>query len=100
MTGSGPDLRSALHIGETRDSGFDASHRPGMTLLFQTHVGSGVPSGGLGVFAEIAGSEIVRAQVGQFAFEALNIQPERPAVVEHQYRAAARRFPRVKLDPQ
>jgi hypothetical protein len=28
-----------LHIGESRDSGFDASHRPGMTAsYFQTHV--------------------------------------------------------------
>jgi hypothetical protein len=45
MTGSGPDLRCAMRIGESRDSGFDAElvigprvartrwHRPGMTAL-------------------------------------------------------------------
>src|SRR5258708_26614733 len=27
----GPDLRCAMHIEESFDSGFDASHRPGMT---------------------------------------------------------------------
>ena len=38
----------------------------------------------------IAGAEIVVAEVGQLAFQAFDVQPQRPAMVEQQQRAAAR----------
>src|SRR5216684_3621143 len=74
-----------------------AGARPGMTLLYQARAVSGIPSGRLGAFAEIAGPEIIGAQIGQFAFEAFDVQPQRPALAEHQYRAAAGRFARMKF---
>src|SRR5216683_5670456 len=60
---------------------------------------SGVPAGGFGAFAEIAGPEIVGAEVGQLALQALDVQPQRPALAEHQHRAAAGRLAGMKLDP-
>ncbi len=60
---------------------------------------SGIPSGGLGALAEIAGPEIVGAEVGQLAFQALDVQPQRPALAEQQHRAAAGRLAGMKLDP-
>src|SRR6202165_3086871 len=60
----------------------------------------GILSWRLGAFAEIAGPEIVRAEIGQFAFQAFDVQPQRPAMAEHQHRAAAGDFTRMKLDPE
>src|SRR3982074_898434 len=71
--------------------------RPGMTLLYQARTASGIQPGGLG--AEIRGPEIIRAQVGQLAFQAFDVQPERPALAEKQDRAATRRRAGMKLDP-
>src|ERR1700761_3169042 len=63
---------------ESRDSGFAAPRRPGTTGQ------SGIQPGRFGALAaEVGGSQIVRAQVGQFAFQALDVEPERPAMAEH-----------------
>src|ERR1700677_4332566 len=62
--------------------------------------GSGVQSGGFGAFAEVGSPKIVRAKVGQLAFETFDVQPERAPLAEHQYRAAAGRIAGVKLDPE
>src|SRR5471032_3256609 len=42
-----------LHIGESRDSGFDASHRPGMTNYFSL-IGAAIFSAGAGGSAGVA----------------------------------------------
>jgi len=40
-------------------------------------------------FAEVGDPEIVRAKVGQLAFETFDVQPQRATLAEHQHRAAA-----------
>ena len=52
---------------------------------------SSVQSRRLGALVQIAGAEIVRADVGQLAFEAFDVEPQRAAMAEHQHRAAAGR---------
>ena len=47
-----------------------------------------------------AGGRPDRAEVDQFAFQALDVEPERPATAEHQDRAAAGGFTGMKLDPE
>jgi len=49
--------------------------------------------------AQIAGTEIIRAKIGQLAFQAFDVEPQGLAATEHQYRAAAGRLGRMKLDP-
>src|SRR4051812_31473340 len=46
-----------------------------------------------------AGAEFVGAEVGQLAFQAFEVEPQRPAMAEQQQRAAAGGFPRVEFDP-
>ena len=45
-------------------------------------------------------AEIIHAKIGQFAFQAFDVQPKRSAMAEQQHHAAAWRFFRMKLDPQ
>ena len=62
------------------------SARAGMTNSLVA-MQSGVQPGRFGAFGEI---EIVRAKVGQLAFQTFDVQPQRGAIAEHQKRAAAR----------
>src|SRR5688572_3860704 len=59
---------------------------------------SSPPSRRLGALAEIAGPKIVAAEVSQLAFEAFDVEPQRPAVGEQQHHAAAGDVAGIKLD--
>ena len=43
--------------------------------------------------------QLIRPKIGQLAFQAFDIEPQGLAATEHQYRAAAGRLGRMKLDP-
>ena len=48
---------------------------------------------------DVAGAEIVGAEVGQLAFQAFDVQPQRLAMAEQEQRAAARGIGGVEFDP-
>src|SRR5436305_5409639 len=91
MTGSGPDP-------ESRDSGF-ALCAPRNDVSPPYSHRSSTPPRRFGAFAQIAGCKIVGAEIGQLAFQAFDIEPQRAALAEHQERAAAGRITGMKLDP-
>src|SRR5258708_25679160 len=62
--------------------------------------GSDAQVGSLGILTKIAGAKIVGTEVGQFAFEAFDIEPQHAASGERQHRAAAGRHTRMKLHPK
>src|SRR5881396_4059192 len=76
---------------ESRDSGSGPSDHPGMTLPSPLR-----PQRDDG---EVAGAEVVGTEVGQLAFQAFDVQPQRLAMAEQQKRAATGGFARMEFDP-
>ena len=48
---------------------------------------------------EVAGAEVVGTEVGQLAFQAFDVQPQRLAMAEQEKRAAARGLAGMEFDP-
>lgn len=72
----------------------DAAARPGTGWELDAQVR------GIRLGAGIGGAEVVEAEIAQFAFEALDVEPQHAALGEHQHHIAARRLGRVEFDAQ
>src|SRR5438128_3937896 len=74
-----------LRLGESRNSGFDA--------------GASTRNDGIGLCPRPTRPKIVRAEVGQLAFQAFDVEPQRAAMAEQQEGAAAGLVAGAELDP-
>src|SRR6202051_4645099 len=84
---------------ESRDSGF-ALRAPRNDVSTSNARRSRTLPRPPGILTIVRGPEIVGAEVGQLAFQAFDVEPQRAAMVEHQDRAAAGGVARMKFDAE